>query len=155
MEPSGTDEGNLVSACNWKIFGYRIQHQRFFQWVCSMASSELSAILRELIRFFSTRSRRRGQVITSRTNVRQVCGFSDKPTSWMRLTKKINALPSVRKAGLYLMPADMADVTTVAQIARKLRKRSVVVLKKGTRKSVSGRRRDVRRKSKGSSIVTA
>jgi hypothetical protein len=56
--------------------------------------------------------------ISSRTNVRQVCGFTDKPTAWMRLTKKINALPSVRKAGLYLTPADMADVTTVAQIAR-------------------------------------
>jgi esterase/lipase superfamily enzyme len=53
------------------------------------------------------------------------------------------------------MPADMADVTTVAQIARKLRKRPVVVLKKQTRKSASGRRRDVRRKSKGSLIVTA
>src|SRR5262249_19638453 len=141
--------------CNWKIFGYRIKHQRFLQWVCSMASSELSAIARELIRFFSARSRTRGQVITNRTNVRQVCGFSDKPIAWMRLTKEINALSSVREAGLYLTPTDMADVTTVAQIARKLCKRSVVVLKKGARKPASGRTRSVKRKSKASSIVTA
>jgi esterase/lipase superfamily enzyme len=120
-----------------------------------MASSELSLIVRELIRFFSARSRTRGQVITSRTNVRQVCGLSDKPTAWMRLTKEINALPSVRKTGLYLMPADMADVTTVAQIARKLRKHSVAVPKKGVRKPASGRTRGVRRKSKASSIITA
>src|SRR5215470_10274330 len=118
-----------------------------------MASSELSAILRELIRLFSARRRTRGQVITNRTNVRQACGFSDKPLAWMRLTKEINALPSVRNAGLYLTPTDIADVTTVAQIARKLRKRSVVVLKKGARKSASGRTRSVKRKSKASSIV--
>jgi len=125
-----------------------------------MAPSELSAIVRELIRFFSARSRTRGQVISNRSNVRQVCGFSDKLTAWMRLTKEINALPSVRKAGLYLTPADMADVITVAQIARKLRKRSVVVLKKAAQKPASGRRRGVRRKSKrrkskASSTVTA
>ena len=120
-----------------------------------MAPSELTTIIRELIRFFSARSRTRGQVIGSRTDVRQVCGFADNPAAWMRLTKEINALPSVRKAVLYLTPADMADVTTVAQIARKLRKRPVVVLKKQTRKSASGRRRDVRRKSKDSLIVTA
>lgn len=120
-----------------------------------MAPSELNTIIRELIRFFSTRSQTRGWVISSRTNVRQVCGFTDKPTAWMRLTKEINALPSVRKAALYLTPADMADVTTIAQIARKLRERSVVVLKKGARKPASGRRGGVRRKSKASSIVTA
>jgi len=86
-----------------------------------MAPPELTTIIRELIRFFSARSRTRGQVIISPTNVRQVCGFTDKPAAWMRLTKEINALPSVRKAALYLTPADMADVTTIAQIARKLR----------------------------------
>jgi len=48
----------------------------------------------------------------------------------------------------------MADVTTVAQIARKLRKRSVV-RKKAARKSASGRTRSVKRKSKASSTVTA
>lgn len=119
-----------------------------------MASSELSAIVRVLIRFFSARSRTRGQLITNRTNVRQVCGFSDKLTAWMRLTKEINALPNVRKAGLYLTPADMADVTTVAEIARTMRKRSVV-RKKAARKSASGRTRGVKRKSKASSIVIA
>jgi esterase/lipase superfamily enzyme len=120
-----------------------------------MTPSELGAIVRELTRFFSAKSRPRGQVINSRTNVRQVCGFTDKPTAWMRLIEEINALPSVRKAGLYLAPADMADVTTVAQIARKLRKRSVAVPKKGVRKPDFSRRGDVRRKSKASSIVTA
>ena len=119
-----------------------------------MASSGLTTIIRDLIRFFSARSRTRGQVISSRTNVRQVCGFIDKPTAWMRLTKQINALPNVRKAGLYLTPADMADVTTIAQIARKLRKRFVVVAKKGARKPASGQREGVRRKSKASSIST-
>ena len=117
-----------------------------------MAASELTTIIRELIRFFSARSRRRRQVISNRTNVRQVCGFTDKPTAWMRLTKEINALPSVRNAALYLTPADMADVTTIAQIARKLRKRSVVVAKKGARKPASGQRQGVRRKSKASWI---
>jgi esterase/lipase superfamily enzyme len=87
--------------------------------------------------------------------VRQVCGFTDKPTAWMRLIKEINALPDVRKAGLYLTPADMRDVTTIAQIARRLRKRSVVVPKTGARKPASARREGVRRKSKTSSIVTA
>lgn len=113
-----------------------------------MAPSEMNAIIRELIRFFSARSRTRGQVISSRTNVRQVCGFTDKPAAWMRLTKKINALPSVRKAALYLTTADMADMTTIAQIARKMQKRSVVVPKKGARKPASGRRGGVGRKSK-------
>ena len=120
-----------------------------------MAPPELTTIIRELIRFFSARSRTRGQVIISPTNVRQVCGFTDKPAAWMRLTKEINALPSVRKAALYLTPADMADVTTIAQIARKLRKRSVVVVKKGARKPASGRTEGIRRKSKASLIVTA
>jgi esterase/lipase superfamily enzyme len=119
-----------------------------------MAPSELSTIIRELIRFFSARSRTRGQVITSRTNVRRVCGFTDKPTAWMRLTKEINALPNVRKAGLFLTAADMADVTTVAQIARTMRKRSIV-RKKAARKSASGRTRSVRQKSKAPSIVIA
>jgi esterase/lipase superfamily enzyme len=120
-----------------------------------MAPPELTTIIRELIRFFSARSRTRGQVIISPTNVRQVCGFTDKPAAWMRLTKEINALPSVRKAALYLTPADMADVTTIAQIARKLRKGSVVVVKKGARKPASGRTEGIRRKSKASLIVTA
>jgi esterase/lipase superfamily enzyme len=111
--------------------------------------------MRELIRFFSARSRTRRQVISSRTNVRQACGFADKPIAWMRLTKEINALPSVRKAALYLTPADMADMTTIAQIAHKLRKRSVAAVKKGARKPASGRREGVGRKSKASSIVTA
>jgi len=118
-----------------------------------MAALEPSAIARALIRFFSARTR--GQVISSRTNVRQVCGFTDKPTAWTRLAKEINALPSVRKAGLYLRPADMAGVTTVAQIARTLRKRSVVVRKKVARKSSSGRTTSVKRNSKASLIVTA
>ena len=120
-----------------------------------MAPSELTTIIRELIRFFSARRRTRGQVISSRTNVRQVCGFTDKPAAWMRLTKELNALPSVRKAALYLTPADMTDVTTIAQITRKLRKRSVVVVKKGARTPASGRWKSIRRKSKASSIVTA
>jgi len=120
-----------------------------------MAPSELTTIIRELIRFFSARSRTRGQVIGSRTDVRRVCGFADNPAAWMRLTKEINALPSVRKAVLYLTPADMAHVTTVAQIARTLRKHSVVVRKKVARKSSSGRTTSVKRKSKASLIVTA
>jgi esterase/lipase superfamily enzyme len=127
---------------------------RFEARACSMASSELGLIVGELIRFFSARSRTRGQVITSRTNVRQVCGFTDKPTAWMQLTKQINALPNVRKAGLYLTPADMAHVATVAQIARTMRKRSIV-RKKAARKSASGRTRSVRQKSKAPSIVIA
>jgi len=120
-----------------------------------MAPSELSAIIPELIRFFSARVRSRGQVISSRTNVRRVCGFTDKPAAWRRLAKEINALPSIRRAALYLTPSDMADVTTVAQIAGKLRKPSVVILKKGARKPASGRRGGIRRKSNESSIVGA
>src|SRR5215469_9598100 len=119
-----------------------------------MASSGLSTIIRELIQFFSARRRTRGQVISGRTNVRQVCGFTDKPRAWMRLTKEINALPSVRKAALYLTPADMADATTIAQITRKLRKRSVIIVKKRARKPASDRREGIRRKSKASAIVT-
>jgi esterase/lipase superfamily enzyme len=72
----------------------------------------------------------------------------------MRLAKEINALPSVRKAGLYVTATDLADVTTVAQIARTMQKRPVV-RKKAARKSASGRTRSVKRKSKASSIVMA
>lgn len=113
-----------------------------------MVSQALTAIQRELTHFFAARARD-PSVITSRSNVRSLCGFSDDPVRWRALARQINRLPHVMDAGLRITPADMGEVSTIADIIEKLLASSSLVVGKS---KISG---TSKRKTKIGSSVTA
>src|ERR1700682_765312 len=96
-----------------------------------MISQALSAVQKELIRFFKSRCPDESVAIDVFTDVRRVCGFETDSAGWRGLAGVISQLPTVSAAGLAIGPSDMDGVSTISQLMVKFHKTSFVTKKSG------------------------